>query len=135
MIKMKFFKLLLAIVAITMLAVVQAGAQEFHINKEDIPAKGKEYSPFVGDHFPTRPLFGDTHLHTSWSVDAGVLGAILRQDSKTKLQEESVHQHGIFTLLRLSPTKCELYLLKNTEDYWLKGCTISQISEGKDLVT
>jgi hypothetical protein len=27
------------------------------------PAK-RAYSPYAGRNFPTRPLFGDTHLHT-----------------------------------------------------------------------
>ena len=27
--------------------------------------------------FPTRPFFGDTHLHTSFSMDAGAFGARL----------------------------------------------------------
>jgi len=35
------------------------------------------YSPYVGRDFPTRPLFGDTHLHTSFSMDAGAFGARL----------------------------------------------------------
>jgi hypothetical protein len=35
------------------------------------------YSPYVGRNFPTRPFFGDTHLHTSFSFDAGAFGARL----------------------------------------------------------
>jgi Protein of unknown function (DUF3604) len=35
------------------------------------------YSPYAGRTFPTRPLFGDTHLHTSYSMDAGAFGAKL----------------------------------------------------------
>jgi hypothetical protein len=34
----------------------------------------KEYSPYVIDHFRNRVYFGDTHLHTSWSTDAGGIG-------------------------------------------------------------
>ena len=37
------------------------------------PAK-PPYSPYAGRNFPTRPLFGDTHLHTSLSMDAGMTG-------------------------------------------------------------
>jgi hypothetical protein len=33
------------------------------------------YSPYADLHYPTRPLFGDTHLHTSVSMDAGAFGA------------------------------------------------------------
>jgi hypothetical protein len=35
------------------------------------------YSPYAGRGFPTRPYFGDTHLHTSFSMDAGAAGARL----------------------------------------------------------
>src|SRR5664279_3105824 len=40
------------------------------------PAK-PPYSPYAGRSFPTRPLFGDTHLHTSFSMDAGAFGCRL----------------------------------------------------------
>jgi Protein of unknown function (DUF3604) len=33
------------------------------------------YSPYANREFPTRPFFGDTHLHTSFSMDAGAFGA------------------------------------------------------------
>ena len=35
------------------------------------------YSPYAGNTFPTRPLFGDTHLHTSQSFDAIAFGNFL----------------------------------------------------------
>ncbi len=39
--------------------------------------KATNYSPYAGRNFPTRPLFGDTHLHTGMSFDAGAFGARL----------------------------------------------------------
>ncbi|EAQ26241.1 DUF3604 domain-containing protein [Roseovarius sp. 217] len=35
------------------------------------------YSPNAGRNFPDRPLFGETHLHTTLSFDAGTFGARL----------------------------------------------------------
>ncbi len=35
------------------------------------------YSPYAGRNFPTRPFYGDTHLHTSFSMDAGAFGCRL----------------------------------------------------------
>ncbi len=35
------------------------------------------YSPYAGKNYPVRPLFGDTHLHTAISMDAGAFGARL----------------------------------------------------------
>jgi hypothetical protein len=32
------------------------------------------YSPYVDQHFPQRVYFGDTHHHTSFSVDGGMIG-------------------------------------------------------------
>src|SRR5450432_565430 len=37
----------------------------------------RPYSPYAERHFPTRPFFGDTHLHTGFSMDAGVAGCRL----------------------------------------------------------
>jgi len=39
--------------------------------------KARTYSPYAGRNFPSRPLFGDTHLHTGMSMDAGAAGARL----------------------------------------------------------
>jgi Protein of unknown function (DUF3604) len=40
------------------------------------PAK-PPYSPYAARTYPTRPFFGDTHLHTSFSMDAGAFGTRL----------------------------------------------------------
>jgi hypothetical protein len=38
------------------------------------------YSPFVGRNYPDQVLFGDTHLHTDLSFDAGLVGTTLTID-------------------------------------------------------
>ena len=35
------------------------------------------YSPYPEQDFPNRVFFGDTHLHTSYSTDAGMIGNTL----------------------------------------------------------
>jgi hypothetical protein len=37
----------------------------------------RPYSPYADRHYPTRPLFGETHMHTAFSMDAGAFGARL----------------------------------------------------------
>ena len=37
----------------------------------------KHFSPYAGRNFPTRVYWGDTHLHTGMSMDAGAFGARL----------------------------------------------------------
>jgi len=58
-----------------------AAAEQVGINvspesySESYPAKA--YSPYAARSFPSRPLWGDSHLHTGLSVDAGLFGARL----------------------------------------------------------
>ena len=42
------------------------------------------YSPYAGKHYPERPLFGDEHVHTGWSVDAGLGGATLTPEDAVR---------------------------------------------------
>ena len=52
--------------------------------QEDIPGtqpvEGR-YSPYPGQDFPNQAFFGDTHLHTSYSADAGMVGNVLGPDA------------------------------------------------------
>ncbi|MDF2233815.1 DUF3604 domain-containing protein [Albimonas sp. CAU 1670] len=72
--------------ALVMLAAAPAAAQDNrHVGitgaaSEANTAGGldrRAYSPYADRSFPTRPFFGDTHLHTSFSMDAGAFGARL----------------------------------------------------------
>jgi hypothetical protein len=42
--------------------------------------QGTEYSPYASRGFPSRVYWGDTHLHTSLSMDAGAIGNTLGLD-------------------------------------------------------
>ncbi|TIP30036.1 MAG: DUF3604 domain-containing protein [Mesorhizobium sp.] len=57
-------------------AAQDSGTLDKEAAEKVFPAK-KPYSPAAGRNFPTRPLFGDTHTHTSFSMDAGAFGARL----------------------------------------------------------
>lgn len=60
-------------------------------------AYARAYSPYAQRDFPTRPLFGDTHLHTMASFDAGAFGARLtpRDAYRFANGEEVVSSTGI----------------------------------------
>ena len=56
----------------------------------------KEYSPYAGREFPTRVLWGDTHLHTMVSVDAGTMNRLGQEDAfRFARGEEVTTTHGL----------------------------------------
>jgi hypothetical protein len=67
--------------AAVLVAASTAIAQE-KPDKADVErALGKgQYSPYAGRDYPTRVFWGDTHLHTAISVDAGAAGCRLGPD-------------------------------------------------------
>ena len=58
--------------------------------------KAPSYSPYAGRNFPTKVLWGDTHLHTSLSLDARAFGVTLGPAEAFKFArgDEVVATHG-----------------------------------------
>jgi len=57
---------------------------------------GQSYSPYAGRNFPTKVLFGDTHLHTAISVDAGTMCTVGQEDAfRFARGEEITTTHGM----------------------------------------
>ncbi len=54
------------------------------------PNDKTQYSPYPEQNFPDQVFFGDTHLHTSYSVDAGLVGATTTPDDAFRFAKGEV---------------------------------------------
>jgi hypothetical protein len=54
-----------------------AFAQDLDVDPNKVTLGKAEYSPYLDRGYPDRVYFGDTHLHTAYSTDAGMLGCRL----------------------------------------------------------
>ena len=62
----------------------------------DVPVAQPQFSPYAGREFPTRVFFGDTHLHTAISVDAGTMNRVGQEDAlRFARGEEITTTHGL----------------------------------------
>ena len=83
---------------LVILVFVQPGfSQELIPDKGTVVHNQPDYSPFVDQYFPTRVLWGDTHLHTANSPDAGFFGNTLGPEAAYRFArgEEIRSSHGL----------------------------------------
>ncbi len=65
------------LLALTAALIVLPGASTLAqetVGKDQMVEQPKAYSPFVDQHFPQQVFFGDSHFHSSLSVDSGMIG-------------------------------------------------------------
>ena len=88
--------LTLALVAISGAVSITVLAQDVPVTHENAVGSEKPYSPYAGRGFPTMVLWGDTHLHTSNSLDARATGAIFGPEEAFRFArgDEVTSSHG-----------------------------------------
>src|SRR4030095_6109975 len=65
------------------------------ITKSDVAKAFKpEFSPYAGRNYPTRVFFGDTHLHTAVSFDAGTINRVGQEDAFRFARGEEITATG-----------------------------------------
>ena len=88
---------------------------------EDIESlyPGKAYSPWAERSFPSRVFWGETHLHTGLSLDAGLFGNTTGHDTAYRLArgEQIIEMQGL------------------GEGHTTHGCSISAMDDWVELVT
>lgn len=75
-----------------------AVAQEFNTEQSDteVVLAPDGFSPYAGRNFPQVPLWGDSHLHTMVSVDAGTMTRLSQEDAfRFARGEEVTTTHGL----------------------------------------
>ena len=73
-------------------SVAQERHSEYAHTEEDVAKKmgAKQFSPYAGRNYPSRPLWGDQHLHTEISVDAGTMNRLGQEDAYRFARGEEV---------------------------------------------
>jgi hypothetical protein len=93
-------KLKTAAIAVCCIGLAVSGvfAQEYTADKESVTSTivKDEFSPYAGRDFPTEVLWGDTHLHTAVSVDAGTMCTLGQEEAfRFARGEEVTTTHGL----------------------------------------
>jgi hypothetical protein len=72
-------------------------AQDFDGDPSELSIGSAEYSPYLDQGWPNRVYFGDTHLHTTFSTDAGMFGTRLGPDEAYEFArgEEVISNTGL----------------------------------------
>ena len=93
--KLRFMRA--GIISAVILVALPAIAQDYYGDPAKITFGKAEYSPYLDHGYPDRVYFGDTHLHTSFSTDAGMFGTRLGPEEAYRfaLGEEVTSSTGV----------------------------------------
>ncbi len=86
-----------ALLTLAMSSTAYAQGLDMAIDPEDVKLGQNEYSPYLDRGYPQRVFWGDTHVHTSYSTDAGMIGNRLDPDVAYRFArgEEVVSSTGV----------------------------------------
>ena len=85
---------------------------------DDVITEKQHFSPYAGREYPTRVFFGETHLHTAISVDAGTMCTVGQEDAyRFARGDEITTTHGLKA--RLSRPLDFMVLTDHAEMYGL----------------
>ena len=90
---------ILALIAIAILATPVVAGQQCPVPEQETyekmlseKYKGKAYSPYAKRDFSNELLWGDSHLHTGLSFDAGTVGCTLMPGDAYRFRPHTVHR-------------------------------------------
>jgi len=69
-----------ALLCLPAIALAQGAARDVGTEEEEARSGSPEYSPYIDRAYSNWVFWGDTHLHTSYSTDAGMIGNFLGPD-------------------------------------------------------
>jgi len=111
----KMLHITLAVLSLTTIAYNSVVAQ-------DAPPPGDKkvkYSPYPEQSFPNNVFFGDTHLHTSYSTDAGMVGNIRGPEDAYRLARGEVITSSFGLKVQLSRPLDFLVISDHAENFGL----------------
>lgn len=98
MINTKYSMSALVLLAVSATAGSSQNVQDVLPSKEDVGTvfQSDHFSPYAGRSFPTQVFWGDTHLHTMVSVDAGTMTRMTQEQAfRFARGEEVTTTHGL----------------------------------------
>ncbi len=79
----------------------QSYGGDIGVEAHEVSIGKAEYSPYLNRNYPDRVLWGDTHLHTSYSTDAGMVGNVLGPDEAFRFARGEVVRASVGQRARL----------------------------------